>query len=69
MCSAVCGDHEASLSWLACDEIMRPELGNWLRLGFDNARRILGDCFGRPTYAELKNTGDHDDRPRPASIL
>jgi hypothetical protein len=57
VCSAVCGDHEASLSWLACDEIMRPELGNWLRLGFDNARRILGDCFGRPPYAELKNTG------------
>ena len=67
--SAVGGDHEASLSWLAYDEIMRPELGNWQRLGFDNARRILGDCLSRPTYAELKNTGDHDDRPRPASIL
>jgi len=48
---------------------MRPELCRLLRLGFDDARRILGDSFGRPTYAELKNTVDHDDRPRPASIL
>jgi hypothetical protein len=58
--SAVCGDHEASLSWLASDEIVRPELGCWQGLGFANTR---------PTYAELKNAGDHDDRSPPASIL
>jgi hypothetical protein len=30
----------------------------------------MGGCrFSRPIYAELKNTGDHDDRPRAASIL
>jgi hypothetical protein len=65
----MCGNHESPLSRFTRDEIVRPELDCWLRLGFDNAHRILGDCFGRPTYAELKNSGDHDNRPRVASIL
>ena len=41
MLSAVCSDHEASLSWPACDEIMKLELACWFRQRLLNHWRLL----------------------------
>jgi hypothetical protein len=37
----VCGDHAASILWLACDEIMRPELACWSRQRLSHHWRLL----------------------------